>query len=145
VSPNQALHTKPRAARLVTSSSFAAAPNSQCRQERAPLMSENQNESDWKTFKKLVPEIRERYLQRLNAELTEILQNQSLTSTEQFWTLQERVRELAQILRDCFDGHSRSKMLMSLLLMRRHEILIDEDLKQFSNEIQTQIEGRSKL
>lgn len=108
-------------------------------------MNEKQTESDWKTFKKLVPEIRERYLQRLNSELSEILHDQSLTPTEQFWTLQKRVREVAQILRDCFDGHSRSKLLMFLLLMRRHEILIDEDLKQFSNEIQNQIEDFSNM
>lgn len=108
-------------------------------------MSEKPKESDWKTFKKIVPEIRERYLQRLNAELSEILQDQALTPTEQFWTLQERVREVAQILRDCFDGHSRSKLLMFLLLMRRHEILIDEDLKQFSDEIQNQIEDFSNM
>lgn len=41
-------------------------------------MSDKPKESDWKTFRKLVPELRERYLRQRNAELNAILHDESL-------------------------------------------------------------------
>jgi hypothetical protein len=108
-------------------------------------MHDKPKESDWKTFRKIVPELRERYLRRRNAELLAILQDESLTPTEQFWTVQERARKEAKILRECLDGHSRSKMLMFMIVMRRHKMLTDEDLKQFSSELQAEIEDFSNI
>ena len=98
-------------------------------------------ESDWKTFRKIVPELRERYLRQRNAELIANLQDESLTPTDRFWNVEERVRKEAKILRDCLDGHSRSQMVMFMIAMRRYGMLSDEDLKQFSAELQTQIES----
>ena len=98
-------------------------------------------ESDWKKFSAMVPELRERYLQRKNPEMIAILQDEARTPTEQFWDAEDLVRKQAKILRECFDGHSRSKMLMFLLTMRRHGVLDDEDLRQFSEELQKQVQG----
>jgi hypothetical protein len=101
--------------------------------ERKPL------ESDWKTFRKLVSEWRERYLQKKNDEIIEILTDESKTPTERFWDAKERMKEEAKILVDCLDGHSRSKMAWYLLLMHRHELIQDYDLKEFSEALREQI------
>ena len=49
------------------------------------MIDEKPNESDWKTFRKIVPELRERYLRNVNPELKALLQNPKLSPTEQCW------------------------------------------------------------
>lgn len=98
-------------------------------------MTNGVKESDWKVFRKRVPELRERYLRVRNAELAALVADEALTPTERFWNLEERAREIAKILRECLDGYSRSKMVLSMILMRRHGMLSDEDLEQFSDEL----------
>lgn len=42
-------------------------------------------ELDWKKFREIVPELRERYLRDRNAEWIAIFHDESLTPTEKFW------------------------------------------------------------
>ena len=42
------------------------------------------------------------------------------------------MRSERKILRDCLDGHSRSRLTMSMALMVRYEMLTDADLERFS-------------
>ena len=102
-------------------------------------MYQKAKESDWKVFRKLVPELRERYLRKRSVELMAILQDEKLTPTEQFWALEERVGKEAAILRKCLDGHSRASMTRYVSLMYRHRMLHDEDLEQFSVELAERI------
>ena len=92
-------------------------------------------ESDWKTFRKRVPEWRERYLSKKNKELAAILSDQKRTPTEQFWDVKKKAEDEARILVDRLDGHSRSKMHFYLLLMHRHGLIEDADLAEFSEDI----------
>jgi hypothetical protein len=96
-------------------------------------------ESDWKTFRKRVPEWRERYLQGKNAEIISILKDASKTPSERFWDAKEKMKKEAKILVDCLDGHSRSKMRWSLLLMYGHGLIQDSDLGEFSESLKEQI------
>jgi hypothetical protein len=98
-------------------------------------MHDKPKESDWTTFRAMVPEWRERYLRRCNPELVAILQDESLTPTEQFWNAEKRIGEEEKILRKCLDGHSRARMVEYLMLMYRHQMLTDEDLERFSEEL----------
>lgn len=95
-------------------------------------MSDKPLESDWKTFRKRVPEWRERYLRVKNEEIVAILTDRDRSPTEQFWNAKEKMSDEARILVDCLDGHSRSKMFRYLLLMYRHGLVGDEDLEEFS-------------
>ena len=96
-------------------------------------------ESDWKTFRKRVPEWRERYILRKNAEILGILTDESKTPTERFWDAKKRIQEEAKILVDCLDGHSRSKMRWYLLLMHGYDLIQDSDLGEFSEMVREQI------
>ena len=98
-------------------------------------------ERDWKAFRKMVPELRERYLERHNEALKEILKNDSATPTEKFWVVEKRVNKEARILRQCLDGHSRSRMLEFMRRMYSYEMLTDLDLKGFSAETQSRVIG----
>ena len=98
-------------------------------------MDRKPKESDWKTFRKRIPQWRERYLRVRNEEVAGILMHTGGTPTEQFWKAKERMEEEARILVDCLDGHSRSKMSWYLLLMYRHGLIGEEDLEEFSAEV----------
>ena len=56
-------------------------------------------ESDWKTFRKMVPELRERYLTEKNKEIVAIFMDEARTPTERFWGARERIEyELRYII-----------------------------------------------
>lgn len=92
-----------------------------------------------KIFRKKAPLLRERYLDQRKVELISTLHVTGSNSTEKFWNLEERVRQEASILRECLDGHSRSRMLEFMLTMYRCKILIDSDLCDFSEEMKERI------
>ncbi|MDX2111269.1 MAG: hypothetical protein SFY80_13635 [Verrucomicrobiota bacterium] len=96
------------------------------------------NESDWKTFRNSLPELREKYLYKKNQDIVKLLNNPKESPTECFWKAEERIKEEARILRDCFDGYSRSKMYLHIMLMCRYGILEKEDLEKFSEELQAE-------
>jgi hypothetical protein len=96
-------------------------------------------ESDWKTFRKRVPEWRERYLAGQNRQIAALLADGEKTPTEQFWEAEKRINAVARILVDCLDGHSRSTMEMYLCLMYRHKMIRADDLEEFSGGIKERI------
>jgi hypothetical protein len=96
-------------------------------------------ESDWKMFRSIVPALRERYLRARNTELMAVFQSESLTPTEQFWKVNKRMEEIGGILRTCLDGHRRSQMMHAMRLMHHHQMITDEDLNGFSEEVRERI------
>ena len=96
-------------------------------------------ESDWKSFSKYVPDWRERYLAQKNKELVAMLEDCRRTPTEQFWDTKRFMKDEAKILENCLDGHSRSKMFLSLLLMFRCGLIGEPDLAVFSEELRKRI------
>ncbi len=99
-------------------------------------MYDRPKEFDWKKFRKIVPELRERYLEEKNKELTAILTDTEKTPTEQFWDTLDEMKKESKILRDCLDGHSRTKMLFYMMLMCGHRLIKREDIAIFSEELQ---------
>ena len=96
-------------------------------------------ESDWKQFRDMVEFLRERYLNEQNHKLNQILTDSDRTATGQFWDTFEEMKKEKKVLQDCLDGHSRSQMYFSMLLMLRHGMLKEKDLKGFSEELQEQL------
>jgi len=96
-------------------------------------------ESDWKTYREHVSAWRERYLEKKNQEIVAILEDEGRTPTERFWEARRAMDEEAEILTDCLEGHSRSKMYWNLVLMRGHDLILDEDLNAFSHELRESV------
>ncbi len=94
------------------------------------------HESDWKRFRGLIPMVRERYLAEQNAMILEILTDPNRSETERFWDALKRAKEIREILTDCLDGHSRSKMVLYMRLMLRANMMCQDDLFSFSDELQ---------
>jgi len=97
-------------------------------------------ESDWKQFSKMVPDLRERYLEENIPFIQEVLDDENRTPTERFWDSFKKMEETGKILQDCLDGHSRSKMEMYMSLMYNYGLLKDEDLIHFSEELQERMQ-----
>ena len=93
-------------------------------------------ESDWRVFRDMLPELREKYLNKKNKEIGEILSDPNKSPTECFWDTDERIKKETKILRECLDDYSRSTMSMKIMLMCRYGMLEKPDLEKFSEEFQ---------
>lgn len=98
-------------------------------------MHDKTNEKDWKIFRDMAPELRERYLIDRNKELASILSDDQRSQTERFWDVEERAREIAKVLRVCLDGHTRSKMNFFMITMINHGMMKQDDLTKFSEQM----------
>lgn len=92
-------------------------------------------ESDWRKFRDMVPTLRERYLTEQNARIAALLSDPAKNETERFWDAMEEMEKQAEVLRDCLDGHSRSKMWLYVMQMVRAGMMREEDLEGFSDEL----------
>jgi hypothetical protein len=92
-------------------------------------------ESDWKAFREMVPDLRERYIRNCNTEISAILQTANQTQTERFWTAHEKITEKARILQQCLDGHSRSRMPAFISEMLDFGLMEPKDLEVFSEDV----------
>jgi hypothetical protein len=98
-------------------------------------------ESDWRKFRDMVPMLRERYLAEHNARIAAMLADPQKNGTDRFWEAMEEMERQAKVLRQCLDGHSRSKMWLYVMLMVRHRMLRKEDLEGFSDELRSKAES----
>ena len=96
-------------------------------------------ESDWKKFRDMVPKLRERYLADRNTRLAAVLVDPAKNQTQRFWDAMEEMEREAKVLRQCLDGHSRSKMWLYMLTMIRAGMLTREDVAVFSADLQKEI------
>ena len=87
----------------------------------------------------MVPRLRERYLADRNARIATLLTGPEKTETERFWDAMEEVEREARVLRECLDGHSRSKMWLYILAMIRAGMLSKGDIGIFSEDLQKQV------
>jgi hypothetical protein len=92
-------------------------------------------ESDWKKFRAMVPQLRERYLAERRPGLLRKFTDPKKTETERFWDTMEAMEIEARVLRQCLDGHSRSSMWLYLLTMAHAGMLKKEDLAGFSDKL----------
>lgn len=95
------------------------------------------SKSDWGVFKNNLPLWQERYMDRLNREYCEILQGNG-TSSEKFWELEKRVnrdkKSAGVIVR-----MSRSNMINILVSLLNDNIILQDDLTEFSDEIKQSV------
>ena len=98
-------------------------------------------ELDWKKFRNSLDKWRERYLRRKNDEIRAILEDNDLNETEKFWDIVDFQKNESKILQNCLDGYSRSKMSLYMALMKKYEMICQEDIEEFSEELQEYIKN----
>lgn len=104
------------------------------KKRRILVLSAAMQESDWKTFRALIPQLREGFLKTRNHALIALLSAPGRDETERFWDAHEQMKKDERILRMCLDDTRRSRLFEILCLMHSHGMLTDEHLAQFSPE-----------
>ena len=96
-------------------------------------------ESDWKLFRKLLPEWQERYMGRLLGEYARMIAGQGLAS-DRFWNLQERLQKDVRKI-GVRAEMKRSVMLMNLQSLLQEGAIANDDLDGFSDELRQSLLG----
>ena len=96
-------------------------------------------ESDWKLFRKLLPEWQERFMGRLLGEYATMIAGHGLAS-ERFWKLQERLQKDVRKVGVRSDMR-RSVMDMNLWSLLHEGAITKDDLDGFSNELRQSLLG----
>lgn len=100
-------------------------------------------ESDWKIFRKRVPQWQEDYMKKLNKEYIEILSRDG-SAAQNFWDLENRVFKDKRSVGVVIDMR-RSRMFINILDLLEDHVINLEDLDEFSEELReavTQITKR---
>ncbi len=96
------------------------------------------SEADWKIFKQIKARALEKFCLACLDESRAIMDKADLTPHERYRLNYQTVRERDKTLAKIFDGLSRSRAFLQLLMIR-HKGLADEDLvSQLSEKLQTQ-------
>ena len=90
-------------------------------------------EQDWKLFRKKLPLWQEAYMDKLNQEYIRLLSGEGLAS-DKFWELEKRIREDKRSVGVVADMR-RSQMYSNLLSLLVNEIIREDDLDGFSEEL----------
>ena len=90
-------------------------------------------EQDWKLFRKKLPLWQEAYLDRLNQEYIQLLSGAG-SASEKFWELEKRIRRDQKSVGVVADMR-RSQMYSNLLSLLVNEIIREDDLDGFSEEL----------
>lgn len=100
-------------------------------------------ESDWKIFRKRVPQWQEDYMKKLNEEYVDILSRDG-SAAKNFWDLENRVFKDKRRVGVAIDMR-RSRMFINILDLLEDHVINLEDLDEFSEELRkavTQITKR---
>jgi len=90
-------------------------------------------EQDWKLFRKRLPIWQEAYMDKLNQEYIRLLSEERLSS-DKFWELEKRIREDKRSIGVVADMR-RSQLYYNLLSLLANEIIQEDDLDGFSEEL----------
>ena len=94
-------------------------------------------ESDWKQFRKKMPDWQENYMDRLNKEYIELLSGEGNASAK-FWALDERIKEDKKH-KGVQARMSRSEMIFNILNLLNEGVITRDDLADFSDELKDTI------
>ena len=90
-------------------------------------------EQDWKLFRKKLPLWQQAHMNMLNQEYIRILSREGLAS-DKFWELEKRIRTDKRSIGVVADMR-RSQMYSNLLSLLVNEIIREDDLDGFSEEL----------
>lgn len=95
-------------------------------------------ESDWKIFKQIKELAIERFCSNSLAEFREVINDESAHVHERYLLNYKLVENRDKQMSLIFDGHSRSKARLQLLVMRSEGLADEQLVKQLSEEFQKQ-------
>ena len=94
-------------------------------------------ESDWKLFRKKLPDWQEAYMERLNKEYIELLNGEG-DASHKFWALEKRLQEDKTHI-GVISHMTRSAMEKNLIALLYEGAITLDDLNDFSDELRERI------
>lgn len=101
-------------------------------------------ESDWKLFKKVREKALDRYCRRVLEECERICRDETQSSHERYGTLYRHIHARDKDMANAFDDFSRSKAVLCLMLMHKYDLLMEDEIRGFTDEVQQSLEEVSK-
>ena len=101
-------------------------------------------EKDWKLFHEKLPEWQEAYMERLIKEYTELLAGDEAAS-DKFWALDKRIRADRQRLGVRVNEVTRSKLQNILTGLIIENVITEDDLQDFSEELRESTHQRMQI
>lgn len=95
-------------------------------------------ERDWKIFRELRQVALERFCERILEECVAVSRDAGKSFHERYLELFSLIGDHDDEISLAFDGPSRSRMIMQLRMMRRLDLLNEEELSRFSDECRQQ-------
>ena len=108
-------------------------------------MSSDIPESDWRRFKEVHSKALERYCCRILEDVAAASREGEGTAYERYLKIFKLINQHNGQMANAFDDFRRSTAVMQLGIMRRMELLTDEELGQFSEETRIRVEGIASL
>jgi hypothetical protein len=96
-------------------------------------------ESEWKKFKKLKGLCLERFCDGVLNEATNICKSDEKTAHKRYGDLYKLIRDKDKELAKAFDGLSRSKAFIQLMMMYRMGLVEEKQLDEFEDETKNAI------
>ena len=91
-------------------------------------------ESDWKRFRKVKDIALERYCEEALSDVEKVLFREGGSFHEKYLSIYKLIENADKKLGLLFDGHSRSKAAMQLMLIRNEGLVADNELEGMSEE-----------
>src|SRR5215475_5020007 len=98
-------------------------------------------ESDWKIFRKLRELALERYCQRAIEDVTRVVETNNRGYHDRYLQLWKLLRKHDKTVAICFDDPRRSQAILQLANIDAEDLLMEEELNQFSEETREQLES----
>lgn len=102
-------------------------------------------ESDWRHFKEVQQLLLERYCAQTLADLSAVVTTTDGTAHDRYLRVFKLIHQKNKDMARAFDDFRRSTAVMQLGIMRRMELLTDEELSVFSPETQARVRGIASL
>ncbi len=94
------------------------------------------NETDWKIFNEVKKEALEKFCSESLSAIKEVISDDTNSNHNRFLEIYELIENANNDIAAIFDGHSRSRAALQIMLMRKHCLVSDEQLAKFSVEFQ---------
>jgi hypothetical protein len=91
-------------------------------------------EHDWKYLRQIHDELLEKLSKRINDKVREALADTSRSEYDRRGNVYGLVLKCDKVVAECFDDWRRSRAIWSLLALRHHGLLTDEQLGNLSEE-----------
>ena len=96
----------------------------------------NIKESDWKIFRQLHKTALNRFCERILKDASNIMSKDGMTQHECYLELYKHLAEKDKEIGRLFDDFRRSTALMQLRFICSHSLLTEEEMDQFSPDVQ---------